>query len=280
MENRFTRRGLAGAAALVPAAALIGTAHAEGAESTYDRVMRTKTLRIAALPGEAPYFYKDIMTGTWSGACISMATDIAKVFDAKLAFVESTYGNSVLDLQSNKVDLAFALNPTPQRALSIGFTLPAIIQGFGCLAKKGFSPTKWSDIDKPDLNVTFDIGSLHDTMAHRFAAKAQLTGYKTRDDCILALQSGRADVDIIAVILGLSAVAKNPSLGPYHLLDEPSITLPSCMGVQRETDTKFVEVLNAWINFNRGIGNIRQWMVEGLQQSGAKIEDIPPQVSF
>ena len=98
---------------------------------------RTKTLRIAALPGELPYFPKDIATGDWSGAAIEMAKDIAKVFDAQLAYVEITYGNSVLDLQSNKVDLAFALNPTPQRALSIGFTQPMIIHPFGCLAKQG-----------------------------------------------------------------------------------------------------------------------------------------------
>ena len=69
-----------------------------------------------------------------------MAKDIAKVFDAKLEYVESTYGNSVLDLQSNKIDLAFALNPTPARALSIGFTHAMIIHPFGCVASKGLAP--------------------------------------------------------------------------------------------------------------------------------------------
>jgi hypothetical protein len=33
------------------------------AESTIDRIKRTKMLRIAALPGEAPYFNKDIASG-------------------------------------------------------------------------------------------------------------------------------------------------------------------------------------------------------------------------
>ena len=94
-----------------------------------------------------------------AGACISMAKDIAKVFDAQLAYIESTYGNSVLDLQSNKVDLAFALNPTPARALSISFTHPMIIHPFGCLAKKGLAPKTWADLNKPELTVVFDIGS-------------------------------------------------------------------------------------------------------------------------
>src|SRR5580692_96626 len=174
MTNQLGRRALAGAAALLPAAALIGSAHAQSApESTFERVRRTKTLRIAALPGELPYFKKDLTTGEWSGAAISMAKDIAKVFDAQLAYVESTYGNSVLDLQSNKVDLAFALNPSPARALAIGFAHAMIIHPFGCLAKQGFAPKTWSDINKPDIRIVYDIGSLHETAAKRYCPKAQ-----------------------------------------------------------------------------------------------------------
>ena len=148
--------GAGRAAALLPAAALIRSAQAQSAnETTFDRIRRTKTLRIAALPGELPYFQKDLTSGEWSGACIDMAKDIAKVFDAQLAYVESTYGNSVLDLQSNKVDLAFALNPTPQRALSIGFTHPMIIHPFGCVARKGLDPNTWDDINKPEIRVVY-----------------------------------------------------------------------------------------------------------------------------
>jgi polar amino acid transport system substrate-binding protein len=40
--------------------ALPSAARAQGAgEGTFDRVRRTKALRIAALPGELPYFQKD-----------------------------------------------------------------------------------------------------------------------------------------------------------------------------------------------------------------------------
>jgi polar amino acid transport system substrate-binding protein len=276
----ITRRGLAASGALLPAA-MIGSAAAQTTtELTYDRIQRTKVLRIAALSGELPYFRKDIATGEWSGACVSMALDIAKLFDAKLEFVESTYGNSVLDLQSNKVDLAFALNPTPQRAMVIGFTHPLIIQPFGCLAKAGFNPIGWDDLNKPENRIVVDLGSLHETAARRFAPKAQITALKTRDDCILALQSGRADIDVLAGILGITAIAKNPSLGPYHMLQAPVVALPSCAGVRRENDTRFLDVLNAWIDFNRGIGQIREWLIDGLQMVGAKREDIPPQLSF
>jgi polar amino acid transport system substrate-binding protein len=206
----LARRSFAAAAALaLPVLALAGSARAQtAAESTFDRVRRTKTLRCAAYPGALPYFQKDLASGEWSGACVEMAKDIAKIFDAKLEYLDSTYGNAVLDLQSNKVDLAFALNPTPARALSIGFTHPMIIHPFGCLSSKAISPKVWDDLNKPEIKIVFDLGSLHETAARRYCPKAQLTGFKTTDECILALQSGRADAHILAAILGLAAAGK------------------------------------------------------------------------
>jgi polar amino acid transport system substrate-binding protein len=280
MTTTLGRRALAGAAAL-SALTLTGAARAQSsAQSTFDRIRGNKVLRIAALPGELPYFAKDIATGEWSGSCIEMAKDIAKVFDAKLEYVESTYGNSVLDLQSNKVDLAFALNPTPARALSIGFTEPMIIHPFGCVARKGLAPKTWSDINKPEIKIVYDIGSLHETAAKRYCPAAQLTGFKNRDECLLNMQSGRADVHILAAILGLSEVGKNPSIGAYYLLTEPLVALPSCLGIQREPDTRFKEVVNAWLAMARGSGQIREWMLQGLSKAGASPDQVPAALTF
>ena len=284
MTNAISRRFVAGAVLALAPAAMMRRASAQTpaqtGESTFDRVTRTKVLRITALPGEAPYYFKDIATGEWSGAAIEMAKSIAAVWDAKLEYVESTYGNSVLDLQTNKVDLAFALNPTPARALSIGFTKPMIIHPFGCVAKKGFNPVSWDDINKPEIRVAVDLGSLHETSARRFAPKSTITAFKTRDDAILAMQSGRCDVDILAALLGITAIAKNPGLGSYRILTSPTVALPSNMGVRREPDTRFREVVDAWLDMNRGTGQIRQWMIDGILKTGAKPEDIPPELSF
>jgi polar amino acid transport system substrate-binding protein len=116
-------------------------------------VKRAKVLRIAALPGEAPYFNKDIASGAWSGMCIERAKDFAQVFEAQVEYIESTYGNSVLDLQANKIDLAFSLDPTPKRALVIDFPRPFCLHGFGMVGKKGFHASSWSDPNKPEVKV-------------------------------------------------------------------------------------------------------------------------------
>src|ERR1043166_2556172 len=122
LSRRLFAATAAGAAAAAgTSAVLTAEARAQTAptDSTMERVKNSKVLRVAALPGKRPYFNKDLATGQWSGMCIDMAKDIASQFDGTVEYIESTYGNSVLDLQANKIDLAFALNPTPKRALDL-----------------------------------------------------------------------------------------------------------------------------------------------------------------
>ncbi len=270
------------AAAAGASAVLAREAHAQAqpAESTFERIKRTKVLRIAALPGEAPYFNKDINSGAWSGMCVDMAKDMAANFDGEVEYLESTYGNSVLDLQSNKIDLAFSLNPTPKRAMVIDFTHAFYLHGFGMVGRKGFKAANWADLDKPDVKIAFDIGSVHEISARRFASHATLIALKTRDECVLAVQSGRADCVIMAVNLGLTAIKKNPQLGEFQMLHQPRIQLPTCMGVRKEANKDWRDFLNAWVDYNRGIQQIREWLYGGLAINGVKPEDIPPDVEL
>ena len=270
------------AAAASASAVLARKAHAETqpGESTFERIKRTKVLRIAALPGEAPYFNKDINSGAWSGMCVDMAKDMAANFDGEVEYLESTYGNSVLDLQSNKIDLAFSLNPTPKRAMVIDFTHAFYLHGFGMVGRKGFKAANWADLDKPDVKIAFDIGSVHEISARRFASHATLIALKTRDECVLAVQSGRADCVIMAVNLGLTAVKKNPALGEFQMLHQPRIQLPTCMGVRKEANKDWRDFLNAWVDYNRGIQQIREWLYAGLAINGVKPEDVPSDVEL
>jgi hypothetical protein len=114
---------MATGAASLPATFFIDRAKAETADhSTLECVTRSKLLRIAVVSGSPPYFRKDLATGEWTGVAIEMAKAIAGVWGAEVVFVETTWDNSVQDLQSNKIDISFGLNPTPQRALAIGFS--------------------------------------------------------------------------------------------------------------------------------------------------------------
>ena len=280
LSRRLFGAGAAAAAGAPTILTRASRAQNQPGEWTIDRIKRTKLLRIAALPGEAPYFNKDIASGAWSGMCVEMAKDIAGVFDGQVEYLESTYGNSVLDLQANKIDLAFSLNPTPKRALVIDFTHAFYLHGFGMVGKKGFQASNWSELNKPEVRIAVDIGSVHEISARRFAPNATIIGLKARDDCILAVQSGRADCVILAVNLGLTAVKKNPALGEFQMLHQPRVQLPTCMGVRMEADKRWRDFLDAWVDYNRGIQQIREWLYAGLAINDVKPEDVPPDVEL
>ncbi len=261
--------------------ALVSPASAQaGSDNTLDNMRVDKVLRIAVLPGELPYFNKDLAAGTWSGMCIDMANDIAKLLDVKLEYTESTYGNSILDLQANKIDLGFALNPTPQRALVVDFTHQVFPHPFGAMLRKGLEAKTWADINKPEVKIAVDVGSSNETVARRFAPNATITSFKTRDDVMLQMASGRVDCVVNALVLGLTAIAKNPNLGSYKILQSPSVAIPSSMAVRREGDKRWRDFLSVWVDYNRGIGQMREWFVKGMSQSGVKPEDVPVELNI
>jgi polar amino acid transport system substrate-binding protein len=270
----------AGAAAGSPAIFVRTAPAPTRPEWTIDRIQRAKVLRVAALSGEAPYFNKDIMTGQWSGMCVEMARDIAGIFDARVEYLESTYGNSVLDLGANKIDLAFSLNPTPKRALVIDFTHPIYLHGFGMVGQRGFRASAWGELNKPEVRIAVEIGSVHEIVAHRFVPNATIIGLKARDDCVVTVESGRADCLILAVNLGLTAVKKNKALGEFQMLHEPRVLLPTCMGIRKEADTRWRDFLNAWVDYNRGIQQIREWLYAALAVNGIKPEDVSTDVEL
>ena len=76
------------------------------------------------------------------------------------------------------------------------------------------------------------------------------------------------------------SVGKNAALGPYYLLTSPTVALPSCLGLQRDTDTRFREVIDAWLDMNRGTGQIREWMLDGLSKYGVTRDQVPAGLSF
>jgi polar amino acid transport system substrate-binding protein len=263
------------------ALAIASPASAEAAEdNTLDRIRANKVLRIAVLPGELPYFNKDLATGNWSGFAIEMANDIARLLDVKLEYTESTYGNSILDLQANKIDVGFALNPTPQRALVVDFTATVFPHPFGAMLKKGLEAKSWADINKPDVKIAVDVGSANETVARRFAPNATIKSLKSRDEVMLEMSSGRVDCVVNALVLGLTAIAKNPNLGTYRILQSPSVAIPSSMAVRREGDKRWRDFLSVWVDYNRGIGQMREWFVKGLSLANVKAEDVPVELNI
>jgi polar amino acid transport system substrate-binding protein len=273
-REAFTSVALAGAA-MAAGVELAAAQTAAPAGSTLERIKRSGVLRVAVLVGQEPYFHKDLPTGKWSGACIDMANDIAAKLSAKVEMVESTWGNQILDLQGDKVDLAFAVNPTPERALVIDFSTPILVHSFTVITRKGFAkPQTWEEINKPEVKIAVDIGSTHDLIARRYCSKATILGFKT-----LAVATGRADCNVSLAVLAVSTLKKNPNLGDL-VIPRPLLTLPTNMGIRAESDRRYKDFLSAWADYSRAMGQTREWMLKGFEVVGLAPEDIPPEVQF
>ena len=250
------------------------------AGSTLERIKRTGTLRMGVIVGQEPYFHKDLASGQWSGACIDMANDIAAKLGAKVETVETTWGNQILDLQGDKIDVAFAVNPTPERSLVIDFSTPILVHSFTVITKKGFAkPQNWSDIDKPEVKIAVDLGSTHELIARRYCPKATILGFKNRDEAILAVGTGRADCNVSLAVLSVSTLKKNPTLGEL-VIPRPLLTLPTNMGIRAEADRRYKDFLSTWADYNRSLGQTREWMLKGFAAVGLTPDDIPSEVQF
>lgn len=274
---------------LLPAAALAGAgiaavlpANAEmapgGTEQNLTRIQRTKKLRMAVVVGEDPYFHKDIVTGEWSGFCVDMGRDMAKTLGADFEVLESGWGNSVLDLQANKVDIMFGLNPTPARGLVINMTDPLFFNSYALGVRPGFEPKTWNDINKPEVRLAVDLGSTHELVGRRYAPKSNLTAYQNRNESVLAVQSGRADCFIATIFVALDALKKNPTLS--FRLPTPLVRAPVCAGIAYDDNRRFRDFVNAWIAFNGSNGQIHEWIIASLSRIGIEPKDVPPEVTF
>jgi polar amino acid transport system substrate-binding protein len=209
-----------------------------------------------------------------------MANDIASKLNAKVEVVESTWGNQILDLQGGKIDLAFAVNPTPERALVIDFSSPILVHSFTVITRKGFTkPLSWAEINKPEVKITVDIGATHELIARRYCPKATILGFKNRDEAILAVATGRADCNISMAVIAISTMKKNPTLGEL-VIPRPLLTLPTNLGIRAEPDRRYKDFLSAWADYNRAMGQTREWMLKGFEAVGISADDIPPEIQF
>jgi polar amino acid transport system substrate-binding protein len=256
-------------------------AHRAAAESEgiLARVKRTRTLRVGAVNGQPPYCYKDLATGEWAGFMIDIAKDLAGELGAVIAPVESTWGNAALDVQAGKVDIFFGLAPTPQRALVVDFTQPLFENAFSLVARRGFEPKRWSDLDRPEVRVALELGTVYDQNVAKLCPNASITRTKTNNDALLMLQAGHADCQILVVILALTALARNASLGRL-VVPEPLFGSSTCAMMAKEAAPVWRETVDGWIAQRRAAGRLRKILVANLVKIGVREADVPPQLLF
>jgi polar amino acid transport system substrate-binding protein len=273
----FRRKLALAVAALTVAPA---RARAEPAtESTFDRIRRTHVVRVGAVGGQAPYCVRDVASGEWRGFIPAYGRDLAKALDAKVEFVETNWGNAVLDLQADKVDIFFGLNPTPQRALAIDFTHPLFNNLFTLIARPDFRPATWDALNDPSVRIALEIGTSYDQAISETCPRATFVRLKSNNDATLAVQAGKADCQVLVALLALSVLKRNPAIGTL-VVPKPLFTATTNAGLRREPDKTWRDFVDNWIDWNHGLGRMRRMVIDSLSLVGVTEADIPPEVNF
>lgn len=265
-------------AAILLSGGLVGAmapALAQDGKSTIDQIRERGVLRVPAIVNEDPYFNKDPRNGEWHGFVIDMARDIAKTLDVELEVVESSWANSILDVQSGKADIALALTALPKRALSIAFSSPTYYNSFVIVSPKAeLADATWASLNDPQYTIAVDLGSAQDLISQQYLPKANVLRFKTRDEAIVAVATGKADAIINTVLNGMVMTKRNAALGTV-IVPTPVLSSPSVIGMSYDADEQFKSFISAWADYNRRVGNNQTWIVNGLEPFGIGLEDLP-----
>jgi polar amino acid transport system substrate-binding protein len=272
--------GLVGAGAVATAASLASSAaNAQAAQNTFDRIRANRRMRLGAVQNSAPWFVRDPASGNWGGHFHTIGAALAADMDVQLEIVETTWGNAVLDLQADKIDVMFGLNPTPRRAMAADFSNPVYDSALVVIARANFEVRTWADLNRPEVRIAVDNGSAHDQVATRLCPRAQIIRFRTIDEAMLALRTGRADVQSIFWMGGVRAVKSDPTIGRV-VVPTPFFGSTSNAAFRREADKTWRDFVNTWIGYARGMGLIREAVVQSLTAVNVTEADIPPGITL
>jgi len=169
-------------------------------QSSLDRILSTKVLRVGMNPGYAPFEMVD--TG---GNLIGFDVDVAHYLAGQMGngvrveVQKSDWDPIVANLNAGKFDLILSgMTRTPQRALRCEFTDPYFETGQALLVNRA----KWKpspkltvrDFDKPGVVVATKLGTTGEIAARKTFQKATIKTMESESDAALEVDAGRADV--------------------------------------------------------------------------------------
>jgi polar amino acid transport system substrate-binding protein len=264
------RKVLVGAALGFAAGALPPLAHAGTLEETKKR----GTFRVGVTQAP-PWFSKDPKTGQWSsGLGISMGKAMADALGAKLETVEVSWGNAIAALQSDKIDIMFMLDATPERKQAVDFPeSPLLYYSLAVLARDDLPAKTWEDLNKPGVRIAVPQASSMDRFVSEHAAKADLQRFPDNAAAIAAFQSGRVDA---VCLFHPPLLAARQRLGKGKIVVPTPAQSQASSAAIRKNDTEFV----AWVDKELAAfyksGQTQKWYEAALSDFGLDPALAPP----
>lgn len=245
-------------------------------ESSMQKIQSSGKMRYAVIVGEEPGFIKK-PDGTWTGYLADTAQLIAKELKLEPVPVETTWGNMALDLKSDKIDIAVGVQPTGARSLVADYTSHPIYTNYFSLivTTDRFDNARWEDLNDAAVKIGAQVGDSTLQPIERFAPKATIAKFDSRDKNLLALQSGQVDASANTLLNSLMASASRKDLGAHVVIPEPMVAAPSAVMVARSQDQAFLHAVNAIVWNLNSSGTVRALILQHLETYGITAADLP-----
>jgi polar amino acid transport system substrate-binding protein len=255
-------------------AALLGAPSlAYAATTTMDQIKQTKELRIGVAPGD-PWYFKDPISGQWSGVGVMIGQVIAKDLGAKLVPVETTWGSAVAGLQANQIDVMFVLDPTVERKKALDFPAsPLLWEKQAVLVRPGLDVKNWPDLNKSSIKLGTTLGTATDRFITAKLPDTHIERFANTDEAVAAFMAGRIDGIAFyhpALVIVYSHIRRGKVVVP-----EPAEEIATSAGVRKESDPAFKQFLDKEFEKYYKDGTIQNIYAQYLKTKGIDPTTVP-----
>jgi polar amino acid transport system substrate-binding protein len=241
---------------------------------TLEETKKRGTFRVGVTQAP-PWFSKDPKTGQWSsGLGISMGKAMADALGAKLETVEVSWGNAIAALQSDKIDIMFMLDATPERKQAVDFPeSPLLYYSLAVLARDDLAVKTWEDLNKPGVRMAVPQASSMDRFVSEHAAKADLQRFPDNAAAIAAFQSGRVDA---VCLFHPPLLAARQRLGKGKIVVPTPAQSQASSAAIRKNDAEFVAWVDKQLAGFYKSGQTQKWYEAALSDFGLDPALAPP----
>lgn len=242
---------------------------ASGKASGVETVTEGK-LTVATSPDFAPYEFYAIGedgTPTLAGFDMAIARYIADYMGLELEVVPMDFDGVLSELATGNVDLGLAgLSPDPARADAMDFSDIYYKggQSLVTVADKADSIKSFDDVNKPEISVGAQIGSIQMDLANENTPNADIVALPKVTDLISELIGGKMDAAFIETAVAESYKTNYPEL--TLVLDVPYDVAGSAVGIKKG-NTALKDAVNAAIAAAIEDGSMDKFVAEANEQA-------------
>jgi polar amino acid transport system substrate-binding protein len=267
------RIALTGLAATAVATLFPNLAFAQSG-GTLEQAKQRGSLRVGVTQAP-PWFSKDPKNGEWaSGVGVSLGKAMASALSLKFEPVEVTWGTAIAALQSNKIDVMYMMDATPERAEAVDFPAsPLLYYSLAVLARDDLPVKAWADLNKAGVRIAVPQASSMDKFLTETTPNATIQRFPGNGEAIAAFQAGRADA---VCLFHPPLLAARQKLGSGKIVVPTPAKSQASSAALRKDDKAFLAFVDKQLADYYKTGQTQKWYEEFLVGFGLDPKASPP----